>query len=127
MTGGEVAAVVAAVAAVIIAVGVVFALSSLTRTLRVVRNTVEDLNRQAQPILADMRAAVEAANTELARVDEIMDRAESIGGTVDSASRLAYLAFSNPIIKAVALGSGTSRAVRRLRGGRASRRHRDEG
>ena len=124
MTGGEVAAVVAAVASVIIAVGVLFALSSLTRTLRVVRNTVEDLNRQAVPILADMRAAVEMANAELARVDEIMDRAESIGGTVDSASRLAYLAFSNPIIKAVALGSGTSRAVRRLRGGR---RHRGEG
>ncbi|HVE46352.1 MAG TPA: DUF948 domain-containing protein [Acidimicrobiales bacterium] len=125
MNAGEVAAVVTAIAvAVIIAVGVLVAVSSLTRTLRVVRTTVEDLNRQAQPILADMRTAVATANTELARVDEIIDRAESIGGTVDSASRLAYLAFSNPIIKAVALGSGTSRAVRRLRGGR---RHRDEG
>jgi len=45
----------------------------------------------------------------------VIGRAESIGGTVDSASRLAYLAFSNPLIKAVALGTGTSRAVRRLR------------
>ncbi len=115
MSAGEVAAVVAAVAAVIIAVGVLFALSSITRTLRVVRTTVEDLNRQAQPILADMRTAVEKANTELARVDEIIDRAESIGGTVDSASRLAYLAFSNPVIKVLAVASGTGRAARRLR------------
>ena len=37
------------------------------------------------------------------------------GATVDSFSRLAYLAFSNPIIKALAFGSGTARAVRRFR------------
>ncbi len=123
MTAGEVAAVVVAVASALLAVGLLFALSSLTRTLRTVRTTVEDLNRQSMPLLADLRATVETANAELARVDELLGRAESIGGTLDSASRLAYLAFSNPIIKAVALGAGTTRAARRLRGGR---RHRDD-
>ena len=45
----------------------------------------------------------------------MLGTAESIGGTVDSASRLAYLLFSNPAIKAVALASGTGRAARRFR------------
>ncbi|MDP9402332.1 MAG: DUF948 domain-containing protein [Actinomycetota bacterium] len=123
MTAGEIAAVVVAVTSALLAVGLLFALSSLTRTLRTVRTTVEDLNRQSVPLLADLRATVETANAELVRVDELLGRAESIGGTLDSASRLAYLAFSNPIIKAMALGAGTSRAARRLRGGR---RHRDD-
>ena len=118
MSAGEVAAVVAAVASAILTVGVLFALSSLTRTLRSVRMAVEDLRSQAVPLLSDLRSTVDTANAELARADELLGRAESIGGTLDSASRLAYLAFSNPIIKAVALGAGTTRAARRLRGGR---------
>lgn len=127
MSAGEVAAIIGAVAGALLAVGLLFALSSLTRTLRLVRNSVEDLNRQAIPLLADMRNTVETANAELLRVDELIGRAESIGGTLDSASRLAYLAFSNPVIKAMALGAGTSRAVRRVRGGRAGRRQRRAG
>lgn len=124
MSAGEVAAVVASVAAAILAVGLLFALSSLTRTLKTVRLTVEDLHRRSLPLLDDMQSAVDQTNAELLRVDELIGRAESIGGTLDSASRLAYLAFSNPVIKAMALGAGTSRAVRRVRGGRAGRRQR---
>ena len=113
---------VVAVASGILVVGLLFALSSLTRTLRTVRTTVEDLRTQTVPLLSDLRSTVDTANAELARVDQLLGQAESIGGTLDSASRLAYLAFSNPIIKAIALGAGTSRAARRLRGGR---RHRE--
>jgi hypothetical protein len=54
----------------------------------------------------------------LARTDTILDTAESVGTTVDSFSRLAYLAFSNPLIKVMALGTGTARAARALRRGR---------
>lgn len=115
MSAGEVAAVVAALAGVFLSVGMLFALSSLTRTLRSVRGAVEELRRETVPLLGNLRATVEQANTELARVDGVLVRAESIGTTVDSASRLAYLAFGNPVIKAMALAAGTTRAARRLR------------
>ena len=115
MSAGEVAAIVAAVAAVFLSLGLLFALSSLTRTLRTVRGAVEELRRETLPLLGDLRNTVEQANAELARVDGVLERAESIGTTVDSASRLAYLAFGNPVIKAMALAAGTGRAARRLR------------
>ena len=79
---------------------------------------MEDFRSQSLPLLAEMRTTVDQANAELGRVDELIGRAESIGGTLDSASRLAYLAFSNPVIKVMALGAGTSRAARRFRGRR---------
>jgi hypothetical protein len=41
-----------------------------------------------------------------------------VTGTVDSASRLAYIAMANPVIKGVAFASGTAKAARRLRGRR---------
>ena len=55
------------------------------------------------------------ANAELVKVDELVDSASSISGTVDAASHLFYLAFSNPVIKAMALATGTAKAGRALR------------
>ena len=92
-----------------------FALSSLLKTLRGLRVAVEELRREAVPLVSDLRVTVAQANNELARVDTLLGTAESISQTVDSASRLAYLAFSNPVIKVLAFGSGTARATRRFR------------
>lgn len=118
MTAGEVAAIIVAIAVAILAVGMLFAMFSLIATLRRLRATVDDFRTEALPLLSDMRATVGQANAELARVDGILDSAESISGTVDSASRIAYLFLANPAVKALAFGSGTARAYRRLRKGR---------
>lgn len=115
MNAGEVAAVIASVALAILVVGVLFGVGSLIRTLGAVRVAVDDLRRVAVPLLTDVHTAVRQANGDLARVDGLLETAESITGTVDSASRLAYAAFSNPLLKVVAFATGTTRAVRRLR------------
>jgi len=115
VTAGDWAAVAAAGAAVLAVVGLLVAMASLTRTLAALRVTVDDLRRQTVPLLGDVQTTVRQANAELERVDALLGTAESISTTVDSASRLAYLAFSNPVIKALALGAGTSRAVKRFR------------
>ena len=87
----------------------------LARTLAALRLTVEDLRRTTVPLVDDLHTTVQRATVELDRVDTLLGTAESISSTVDSASRLAYLTFSNPVIKALAFASGTSRAVRRFR------------
>lgn len=115
MTTGEIAALIASLAALVLAVGFLFALASLSRTLRSVRAAVEEVRREAVPLLGQLRTAVDQANAELVRVDAVIERAESIGSTVDSASRLAYLAFGNPVIKLMAVAAGTGRVARRLR------------
>ncbi len=114
------AAIIAAVAGAILVVGLLFALASFTATLKAMRTTVEELRRETVPLVSDLRGTLEQANAELARVDGLLGTAESLGTTVDSASRLAYLAFSNPVIKAMAFGAGARGAfsrVRRHRGG----------
>lgn len=120
MSGGEVAALIASIALVVGVVALLFALASLTRTLRTLRLTVDELRQEAIPILSDLRGTVSTANAELVRVDGLLTSAESVSATVDSASRLAYMAFSNPIIKAIAFSAGTGRAARRLRRRRAA-------
>ena len=115
MDAGEVAAVIVAIVSVVGVVLLAFALVSLTRPLRALRQAVDELRTQAVPAVTEMRDTVKQANAELERVDHLLGTAESISATVDSASHLAYLAFSNPIIKVMAVGAGTARAARALR------------
>jgi hypothetical protein len=102
----------------------VVALVSISRTLRELRSVLADVQRDALPLVADLRDTVAQAGAEVERVDDLLDTAASIQQTVDAASRLTYVAFSNPLIKIVAffrgIGRGTGRAVGR--GGRRRRR-----
>jgi len=115
VTAGDWAAVVLSIVAAVAVVGLLFALGSLVRTLATLRTTVDELHQKTIPLVTDMHSTVRQANDDLVRVDALLESAESISTTVDSASRLAYLAFSNPVIKALALAGGTGRAVRRFR------------
>jgi len=118
MSGSDLAAVIVAacsvVAVVLLAVGVV----ALLRTLRALREVALLLRTETAPVLDDLRDTVDAANGEIERLDRLVTTAESVTGTVDSASRLAYIAMANPVIKGVAFASGTAKAARRLRGRR---------
>ena len=117
LSAGDVAAIIVAVIAAVFVAFVCVALVSLTRTMREMREAVDQLRRETLPVVADLQGTVHQANSELERVDGLLGTAESISVTVDSASRLLYLTFSNPIIKLLAFGAGTTRAVRRFRRG----------
>ena len=115
MDASDTAAVIVACASVLALAVMVWAIVALTKTLRLLQESVEEMRRETLPMVAEMRVAVGQANAELERVDTLLGTAESISSTVDSASRLAYLAFSNPVIKAIAFASGTAGATRRMR------------
>ena len=115
MTATELAAVIVAISSVALVVLLAVLLVAVTRTMAEVRVSVEEVRRQALPLIDDASRTVATANAELVKVDELVDSAQSISGTVDAASHLFYLAFSNPIIKAMALATGTAKAGRALR------------
>ncbi len=115
MSPGEVAAVVAAVSLAVLVVGILLSLGAMLRTMAVMRRTVEEFRRSSVPLLTEVHATVRQASLELAKVDTILDRANSIADTVDSASRLSHRAFSTPVIKTMALATGSARAYRTFR------------
>lgn len=115
MSASDLAAVIVAASSVAAVVLLTVALIALTRTLRALREVAELMRTETAPVLGDLRDTVRTANHELQRFDRLVSTAESVTGTVDSASRLAYLAMANPVIKGVAFASGTAKAARRLR------------
>jgi hypothetical protein len=119
MSASDLAAVIVAIASVAAVVLLAVATSALLRTLRALRDVARLLRTETVPVLDDLWDTVDAANHEIVRLDHLVTTAESVTGTVDSASRLAYIAMANPVIKGVAFASGTAKAARRLRGRKA--------
>lgn len=115
LTAGDLAAIIVAIASVVAVVLLVFVVVAVNRTLSEVRLSVEQLRRETLPVVDELHRTVATANTELQRLDLFLDSATSVTATVDSASHLAYLAFSNPLIKVMALATGTAKAAKALR------------
>ena len=116
MTPAEFAATVASMAFAMLVVGLLLLVGSAIRTLASVRGAVDDVRRTAVPLITDIHTAVRQANGDLVQVEAILERTESIKGTVDSAFRLAYAAFATPVIKLAAITAGLGQAARRLAG-----------
>ncbi len=116
MSAGDLAAVVVTLVMVAVMAVMAVAIASLLRTTRALRATLERLEADAGPLMGELRDTVSAAGAEVGRVDDLLDSAEAISARVDGASRLGYLAFRAPVIKAMAFGRGVRRGGRRLAG-----------
>jgi hypothetical protein len=110
----------AATGAVLLAVmlgGLLFALGSVVLTLRDLRATVAALQEQSIALAEEMRVALRDAENEVDRVGALLTAAETVGDRIDTASRIVSKTVTNPVVKVLALGTGTKRAVRRMRAG----------
>jgi len=122
VTAGELAVLMAAVLCCIGFAALVVVLMRVLDSLKALRGEVESLRSETRPLLAelssstaDAKAAMAQARTDLDRFDRVLGSAEAISGAVAGGSRVARAALSAPVIKTVAIGTGTKRAVRRLR------------
>ena len=117
LSASDLAAIIVAIASVVAVVLLVFVVVAVNRTLATLRLSIEQFRRETLPVVDDLHRTVSVANTELERLDVLLDSATSVSQTVDSASHLAYLAFSNPLIKVMALATGTAKAAKALKRG----------
>jgi uncharacterized protein YoxC len=120
MTAGDLAIVLATVLCALGFAALVVVLLRVLDTLHGLRREVEHLRRETEPLLADLRSSLDEAREDLDRFDQVIGSAEAISSNVQGMSRVARVALSTPVIKTVALASGTSQAARRLRGKQAS-------
>jgi hypothetical protein len=117
MSAGQIAVLAAAVLCCVAVVGLLIALASLRRETRRLVSLADDLRHQTVPLVVDAHRVVDQAATEMERVGAVLDSTESVHATVDSASKLAYRAFANPVVKVLAVRAGAVTGIRRLRSG----------
>ena len=122
MTGSEWAAVIGAQICLVLLVVLVVVIMRLDRAARDLRSVTRSFEAEAGEALAELRQAVRDADFELDRVDAIVSGAERLTGRADAASGLAEKVITSPVVKAMAVGTGTRRAVQRLAGSVPERR-----
>jgi hypothetical protein len=123
VTAGDLAVTLAALLCVIGFAALIVVLVRVLDTLKSLRGEVESLREETRPLLnelrdstAEARTAMDTARSDLQRFDRVLGSAEAISDAVDGSSRVARTAFSAPVIKLAGFATGTSRAVRRIRG-----------
>ena len=124
MTAGDLAVTLAALLCAIGFAALIVVLVRVLDTLRDLRSEVSSLRDETRPLLAEMREStsearevVDTARSDLERFDRVLGSAEAISDAVEGSGRAARTAFSAPAIKLAGLATGTSRAMRRIRGG----------
>jgi len=123
MTAGELAVLMAAVLCCIGFTALVVVLMRVLDTLRSLRTEVATLRAETGPLLVELQhstrsatAAVAEARSDLERFDRVLGSAEAISDAMSGTGRVTRAALSTPVIKTAAFATGTSRAVRKLRG-----------
>jgi hypothetical protein len=116
MSAGDWLAATGAVLLALVLGALIFALGSVVLTLRELRATVRALQEQSIAMADEMRIALRDAEHEVDRVGALLSAAEMVGDRVDTASKIVSKTVTNPVVKVLALGTGTRRAVKRMRG-----------
>lgn len=116
MTAGELALVIGAVLCALAFAALAVTLMRVGDTIRELRAELRELRDTNEETRAAVVNALDEARRDLDRFDHLLGSAEAISGAVGRTNRVARVALSTPAIKAAGLATGTSRAVKRLRG-----------
>jgi hypothetical protein len=115
MSAGDVVILIAAIACLLSVAGLLVVVGSLRHQVRDLARISDDLRLRTVPLVAEAHRVVDQAASEMDRVGAVLDSTGSVHTTVDSASRLAYRAFANPVVKVLAVRAGAAGGIRRLR------------
>ena len=125
MSGGEIAALIAA-AAFLLLVGVLsIPILRLRHTVDAATHAINDLNDRTGPLLGNVNTTVEnvnlaltqvhtsldGVNLQLARVDTITEHAAHVSANVANLSTVVSAAAANPLVKVAAFGYGVRKAA----------------
>lgn len=112
MTVAEFAAIIVAIAVVVAAVFLVTAVNNLNNTLAKLEETAHQLREEGIGAFRELRQLVADADAELDKVDLVLDRADQATTAISETSKRTHEAVQDPMIRTLAVASGTSKVAR---------------
>lgn len=111
MSGGQIAALIAAVAFVLLVGLLAVPLLKLGRTLDEATLAIRKAHDGAGPILTNAQTTVERVNNQLERVDGITANAQSVTSNTAALTSLFASTLGGPVVKIAAFSYGIRRAA----------------
>lgn len=126
MSISEFAAILVAIAVVVVAVILVVAVNNLNRTLAKLEDTAHQLRDEGIGAFRELRQLIADADAELDKVDLVLDRADQATSAISETSRRTHEAVQDPVIRSLAVASGSSKVARGWLGARRRRKARSK-
>jgi uncharacterized protein YoxC len=111
LSGGEIAALVAAIAFVLLVVLLAVPLLKLGRTLDEATLAIRKTHEGAAPLLAGAQGTLEQVNAQLAQVEGIAKNVNSMTTNVAALTAIVSSTLGSPLIKAAAFTYGVRKTV----------------
>jgi uncharacterized protein YoxC len=111
MSGGDVAALIAAGGFVLLVLFVAVPLLKLGRVLDETRNSIRDLNQTVSPLLSELTETVTSTNKQLAKVDQITENISEVTTNVSSLVAVFSATLGSPLVKIAGLSQGLRSAL----------------
>jgi uncharacterized protein YoxC len=111
VSGGEIAAVVAAGAFVLLVLLLAYPLLKLGRTLDEATLTIRTTRERATPLLSQAQDSIAQVNTQLDHLDGIAKNVNSMTTNVSALTSVVSSTLGNPLIKAAAFTYGVRKTV----------------
>lgn len=112
MTISEFAALVVAMSVVILCVSLIMAVNNLNRSLAKLEDSAQQLRTEGLAAFRELRQLVADADAELDKVDLVLDRADQATTVISETSRRTHEAVQDPMIRTLAVASGSSKVAR---------------
>lgn len=117
----EFAALIVAIAVVVASVFLITAVNNLNNSLARLEDTARQLRTEGLAAFRELRQLVADADAELDKVDLVLDRADQATTAISETSRRTHEAVQDPLIRTLAVASGTSKVARSWLFGRRKR------
>ena len=115
MSGGQIAALIAAGAFVVLVLLLAIPLIKLGRTLDEATTAIRKAHENSDPLFNGANTTLTHVNTQLERVDGITANAQAVSGSVSALSSMFTATLGGPLVKVAALSYGLSKALRARR------------
>ncbi len=126
MSGGEIAAVIAAVAFVFLVGLLAVPILKLGRTLDEATVAIRKAHEGAQPILTNANETVSQVNSQLARVEGITVNAQAVSSNAAALSSLFATTLGTPVVRLAAFSYGVRQAAAKRRRSDVTKRVREQ-
>lgn len=111
LTGGELAALIAAVVWTVLVAFLCVTLVKLTRLLSETSKVVSEFGERARPLLDDVASTVERTGNSLDRVEEITANVATSTEDISTMTTLTRSVVTGPLVKLASFSYGVSRVL----------------
>ena len=108
---GGVAALICAISFALVMLAVVVVVLKLARTMSITNLILDDIRKEALPLMGKLQATMDHINGALGYADSILKATEKIAARANSLTKVAQQLVTSPLVRILSVGVGIQRAL----------------